>query len=183
MDQAESGMIDYLDELLRSLEEPEEGGAVPEMREAFVPTVGGAAAADGREEAPAVSGRDGLAETARRAGGPGDLLAKALEQLEPVGPVSGPERAPAQGTDSLKREQSPVSGSILTALGRRAETGGSTAALERRLAAGAALQGTVMRPIGGFAAEELAGIGLELEELDRRVERDARRYDGGLFLY
>lgn len=54
--------------------------------------------------------------------------------------------------------------------------------LERQVAAGLDRRGTVPRAVGGGPA----GMGeevLSLEELDRQVRRDARRYDGALSLY
>ena len=65
-----------------------------------------------------------------------------------------------------------------------AAPGGSAAALERRLARSAA-RTAAGPPRADMEAAEHAdkAAGLGLEELDRRVRRDARRYDGGLTAY
>lgn len=65
-----------------------------------------------------------------------------------------------------------------------AAPGESAAALERRLARSAArTAGQPPRADIERAEHADKAAGLDLEELDRRVRRDARRYDGGLTAY
>lgn len=204
-------MRDYLEELLDAMEEPEEDEYVPAVEWiSGVPRVmqeddgtGNGGPLDSGAEAwstAAVSGavsrggRGGEAASMRQAetqdwsrpgrgGGVGDLLTRELARAGRMD-GAGDRAGVSEGTGGDMQRTALARGSILERAFRgRAEVSGSAAALERKLAAGMASPGIVVRTAGGTVNEEQGGGGLGLEELDRRVERDARRYDGGMFLY
>lgn len=117
---------------------------------------------------------------AYRADRPGDLPARAVESAREVlagGGVSGLWRS---GTRIPA--QYPLAPPAQRAAGA-AVSDSAAAALERRLARSAAWAAPPPRTQGSAEERDAAGAGLGLEELDRRVRRDARRYDGILTPY
>lgn len=176
-------MTDYLEALL-----PEEAGEEltlelgqrlpPRRREteaaAWEPSPAGAGTAE-LPEAPAGE-RQGepdrlwapLEEKARR----GAWLERALGGPGEAGPAetAAPRRAPGGTPEAGGRE--PAAAALLEGLSRARRAAGYAAG-----------------PGGGAATLSVpqerisAGGGLELEALDRAVQRDARRYDGGFALF
>lgn len=127
------------------------------------------------------SGPAGRLESAvRRRSGPGDLLLTALREAEAA-------LEPGRSADSAVQDlygtpeggMSWSGGAVSRSAG--AAAGGSAAALERRVAAGVSRETVAVRSAGGGTEPERGGW--DLAELDRRVQRDARRYDGGLGMF
>lgn len=176
-------MTDYLEALLEALEEQEEREEVPETGEGAV-SVGRERdyppklpAEERRETAgdrygtvPAGQARRPAA-TLVRAGLAEALLAE-MNGAVSAAELDGP--AAVRGAESEDGLSVPAE--------RLGQGAGSAAGLVRRLARSAAPPAAV--PMAEVRVPEQDGPGgWDLAELDRRVERDARRYDGGLGMF
>ena len=201
-------MTDYLELLLDALEDREEREtafrlelerAVPVRREEADRTEGGrdapsrlpscSAAAETESESGDGSAEGGWAgePAAVRAGkkrsGPGDILERMLEDAARSGTdrgKAGADLAETAGTGAGRRW---AADGALPALSRGTAAGDGASALERRLSRSAAPAAAVTRIVERSGQAEDAPGTAALDEWDRRLERDARRYDGGMFLY
>lgn len=138
---------------------------------------GDGSAADGGAEEPAVS------RTGKKRSGPGDILERMLEQAVRSGADrgrAGSDLAETAGTGAGGRW---AADGALPALSRGTAAGDGAAALERQLSRSAAPAAPVTRIVERSGQAEDAPGTAALDEWDRRLERDARRYDGGMFLY
>lgn len=132
------------------------------------------------------AGTSWRAEAPGRAGGgaarPGTDGREAEEPGRAEGADSRQTAAAWSGGDGSVRRTAEEKQSAARAAGSRRESP-AVGALEQRLSAGLDRRETVPR---AAAVDSPAGAGeelLSLEELDRQVRRDARRYDGTLSLY
>lgn len=191
-------MTDYLELLLKLAEEEEraEAPALPDG-EALPEGIRQAGRDEGPEPAQAGApttewtdggGRMGISAAApgRRGMGPGAEESKMAERSALRAGAAGAEDAERAASEDPFAEQdggqTAFAEELLARLGT-ARAPGSAGALERRLAR----FGSAVPPAAGAVRREQeadgAGEGPDLEELDRRLERDARRYDGGMGLY
>lgn len=187
-------MTDLLEELLDEMEEDEEPGETDGWRELTaaprIPEGPGAAErqedAGGREDRPGprdeLTGKN-AAEPLRQRGSEAALPEEATaEEWEPA--ASAADRSgDVTGLVRVRREAAKME-----LAGVRAADSGAWGTLElyRGAARGIRSAQTTAAPAAGAAVTErmTAGTGsLTVDELDRAVRRDSRRYDGGMELY
>lgn len=187
-------MTDLLEELLDELEEDKETEETDGWRELTavprIPEGPGAAERQedegGREDRPGPRDEptgENAAEALRQREGEAALPEKtAAEELEPT--ASAADRSgDVTGLVRVRREAAKME----LAGARAADSGAwGTLALYRSAARGIRSVQTAAAPAAGAAVTErmTAGTGsLTVDELDRAVRRDSRRYDGGMELY
>lgn len=190
-------MTDYLEPLLEQRDEDGEEGEAPALDETFprkwraraapegpdgpVPSAapGGYAAAFSAEDGGAaetwegLSAPDPLSPAEERAGASAALAQTPAEETPRRGAdTSGPEGG---------RGGSGAAG-LSDALRESGGAGGAASSLLRRLRA-AAPEALPARRAAVFQEEPVSAPEADWEAFDRRLERDARRYDGGLEPY
>lgn len=189
-------MTDYLEPLLEQRSEDGEEREVPALgaegtfpgkRRAqaapAVPAVPAASAAPGGyAAAPAAGGADvpgGLSVPRRRVPA-GERAAASAVRME-----ASEKEAPDRGADTFAPEGGRgqrTAAELSAALRENGGTGGA-ASLLRRLRAASLPEGLSARRAEVFREESVRAPEADWEEFDRRLERDARRYDGGMGIF
>lgn len=190
-------MTDYLELLLERRREEDEEQDVLRLG-AGGETAASSQKPERREEAPSPEGRvengnvldmpegrqylpEAAADRLRQTTGPEAFDAPVLPE------TAGPGPAPRRKTAGAALDQAVEQAKDVLGAGRQAAPlpageGGGAEGLARRLAQAALAAAAPVRT-AFQSVEDGPPAGTDWEEFDRRLERDARRYDGGLGIY